>query len=325
MDIKSDFVSVEQDEFDGLTTIEHLRHCRQCAGKNEITFSWRRNIRPASDRMILDVEIKTSRPGCWVPSQLALLIDGQRLELKYQASKSSDYRGSSFYEIGMFFIEPSQETLRRLCDAKALKLKLRYAENNEYMVFSDEFCAQLQLQAQQFYNNTFDDCEYLSAVMGVAVRTVDTTFAEQIARRESRYQQLCNVRLLCAVLWGSFFGGLCVLCAFEAVTFSVKLTDQLIIAGMLSATSWLIPHLQIRWIEYQKNKECPNCHHRAIKLIRYHEAVYQVRSVERLVNDRLTGQRKSRQVTVTDHEVTQDFECKDCRYQWTRSHIARGF
>jgi hypothetical protein len=25
MDIKSDFVSVEQDEFDGLTTVQHLR------------------------------------------------------------------------------------------------------------------------------------------------------------------------------------------------------------------------------------------------------------------------------------------------------------
>lgn len=59
-------------------------------------------------------------------------------------------------------------------------------------------------------------------------------------------------------------------------------------------------------------------------MVRYHEAVYQVRSVERLVIDRLTGQRKSRQVTVTDHEVTQDFECKDCRHLWTRSHIARG-
>lgn len=325
MDIKSDFVSVEQDEFDGLTTIQHLRHCRHRSGIKEITFSWRRNIRPASDRMILDVEIKTSRSGCWLPSQLTLLVDGQRLDLKYQANKSSEYRGGSFYEIGMFFIEPSQKTLRRLCDAKALKLKLRSAESNEDTVLPSEFCAQLQLQAQQFYNNTFDDSEYLSAVSGVAVRTADTTFAEQIACRESRYQQLCNYRLLWAVLWASVFGGLCVLGAFGIVAFSGKMTDLLIIAGLLSASSWLIPHLQILWIEHQKNKECPRCHHRAIKLVRYHEAVYQVRSEERIVIDRLTGQRKSRQMTVTDHEVTQDFECKDCRYLWTRSHIARGF
>lgn len=325
MDIKSDFVSVERDEFDDLTTIEHLRHCRHRSGMYEITFSWRRNIRPASDRMILDVEIKTTRSGSWLPSQLTLLVDGQRSDLKYQANRSSEYRGGSFYEIGMFFIEPPQKLLRRLCDAKVLKLKLRSAENNVHAVFPDEFCAKLQLQAQQFYNSAFDDSEYLSAVSGVTVRTADTTFAEQIACRESRYQQLCNYRLLWAVLWGSFFGGLCVLGAFDIVTFSAKSTDQLIIAGVLGAASWLVPHLQILWIEHQKNNECPSCHHRAIKLVSYHEAVYQVRSVERLVIDRLTGQRKSRQVTVTDHEVTHDFECKDCRHLWTRSHIARGF
>ena len=325
MDIKSDFVSVERDEFDGLTTIEHLRHCRHRSGLYEITFSWRRNIRPASDRMILDVEIKTTRSGSWLPSQLTLLVDGQRSDLKYQANRSIEYRGGSFYEIGMFFIEPPQKLLRRLCDAKALKLKLRSAENNVHAVFPDEFCAKLQLQAQQFYNSAFDDSEYLSAVSGVTVRTADTAFAEQIACRESRYQQLCNYRLLWAVLWGSFFGGLCVLGAFGIVTFSAKSTDQLIIAGVLGAASWLVPHLQILWIEHQKNNECPSCHHRAIKLVSYHEAVYQVRSVERLVIDRLTGQRKSRQVTVTDHEVTHDFECKDCRHLWTRSHIVRGF
>jgi hypothetical protein len=295
------------------------------SGMNEITFSWRRNIRPASDRMILDVEIKNSRSGGWLPSQLTLLVDGQRLDLKYQANKSSEYRGGSFYEIGMFFIEPPQKVLRRLRDAKVLKLKLRFAENNEYTVFPDEFCAQLQLQAQQFYNNAFDDSEYMSAVSGVAVRIADTAFAEQIACRESRYQQLCNYRLLWAALRGVFFGGLCVLGVLEIVAFSGKTTDLLIIAGLLSASSWLIPHIQILWIEHQKNKECPSCHHRAIKLVRYHEAVYQVRSAERIVIDRLTGQRKSRQVAVTDHEVTQDFECKDCRYIWKRSHIARGF
>lgn len=325
MDIKSDFVSVERDEFDGLTTIQHLRHCQYRSGKNEITFSWRRNIRPASDRMILDVEIKTSRPGGWLPSQLTLLVDGRRIELKYLTGKSSEFRGGSFFEIGMFFIEPSEKVLRCLCDAKVLKLKLQSDEKNEHTVLPDEFCAQLQLQAQQFYNNAFDGDEYLSAVSGVAVRTEDTTFAEQNASRESRYRQLCKYRLLWAVLWGSFFGGLCVLGALEIITFSVKSTDQLIIAGVLSASSWLIPHLQILWIEHQKNKECPSCHRRAIKMVRYYEAVYQVRSVERLVIDRLTGQRKSRQVTVTDHEVTQDFECKDCRHLWTRSHIARGF
>ena len=95
MDIKSDFVSVERDEFDGLTTIQHLRHCRYRSGKNEITFSWRRNIRPASDRMILDVEIKTSRSGGWLPSQLTLLVDGRRIELKYLTGKSSEFRGGA--------------------------------------------------------------------------------------------------------------------------------------------------------------------------------------------------------------------------------------
>lgn len=95
MDIKSDFVSVERDEFDRLTTIQHLRHCRYRSGKNEITFSWRRNIRPASDRMILDVEIKTSRPGGWLPSQLTLLVDGRRIELKYLTGKSSEFRGGA--------------------------------------------------------------------------------------------------------------------------------------------------------------------------------------------------------------------------------------
>ena len=325
MDIKSDFVSVERDEFDGLTTIEHLRHCRHRSGMYEITFSWRRNIRPASDRIILDVEIKTTRSGSWLPSQLTLLVDRQRFDLKYQTNRSSEYRGGSFYEIGMFFIEPSQKILRCLCDAKVLKLKLQSDEKNEHTVLPDEFCAQLQLQAQQFYNNAFDGDEYLSAVSGVAVRTEDTTFAEQIARRESRYRQLCRYRLLWAVLWGSFFGELCVLGAFEIITFSAKSADQLIIAGVLSASSWLIPHLQILWIEHQKNKECPSCHHRAIKMVRSHEAVYQVRSVEHLVIERLTGQRKSRQVTVTDHEVSQDFECKDCRHLWTRGYIVRGF
>lgn len=186
MDIKSDFVSVERDEFDGLTTIQHLRHCRYRSGKNDITFSWRRNIRPVSDRMILDVEIKTSRSGGWLPSQLTLLVDGRRIELKYLTGRSSEFRGSSFFEIGMFFIEPSQKVLRCLCDAKVLKLKLQSDEKNEHTVLPDEFCAQLQLQAQQFYNNAFDGDEYLSAVSGIAVRTEDTTFAEQIASRESR-------------------------------------------------------------------------------------------------------------------------------------------
>lgn len=78
--IKSDFVSLKQNEFYGLTTIQHLRHCRYRSGKNEINFSWRRNIRPTSDRMILEIEIKTSRSGGWLPSQLTLLVDCRRID-----------------------------------------------------------------------------------------------------------------------------------------------------------------------------------------------------------------------------------------------------
>lgn len=52
MTLKTDYVSVEKDEFEGLTTIEHLRHCRHRSGANELTFSWRRNIRRTSERMM---------------------------------------------------------------------------------------------------------------------------------------------------------------------------------------------------------------------------------------------------------------------------------
>lgn len=33
MSAKGDYVSVEKDEFEGLTTIEHVRHCRHRGGR----------------------------------------------------------------------------------------------------------------------------------------------------------------------------------------------------------------------------------------------------------------------------------------------------
>jgi DNA-directed RNA polymerase subunit M/transcription elongation factor TFIIS len=325
MSIKADYVSVEKDEFEGLTTIEHLRHCRHRGGSNELTLSWRRNIRPTSDRMILDLEIKTSRSGGWLPSQLVILADDQRIELKYFPSKVCDYRGGDLFEVGMFFLDPAPGTLRTLCDAASLKLKIHSVEKNEYTLLPEEFCTQLQLQARQFYNNAFDQTMYIDAVTGTAARTENDTFASQIAQRETRYRSLCNHRLIWGLVWGGIFGGLCLIPVVWKVSFSSSESDLAIMAGLLSSLSWLVPHVQILWIERQKNKECPRCHHRAIKLTGYREDIYQVRSVEQIVNDRLTGNRKSRQVTVTDHEVTQDFACMDCRHKWTRSHIARGF
>lgn len=325
MSIKTDYVSVEKDEFDGLTIIEHLRHCRHRSGANELTLSWRRNIRPTSDRMILDLQIKTSRPGGWLPSQLIALADDQRIELKYYPSKVCEYRGGDLYETGLFFLEPASCTLRTLCDATSLKLKLRSAEKNEDSLLPEAFCAELQVQARQFYNNTFDHALYTDAVNAIAARTEDDAFAEHIARREERYRALCSQRLIWGLVWVGIIAGVCLIPVFGKTSLSSGATDLAIIAGLLSSLSWLVPHVQILWIEHQKSKECPRCHQRAIKLTGYRKDVYQVRSVEQIVNDRLTGKRKSRQVTVTDHEVTQDFACMDCRHQWTRSHISRGF
>lgn len=325
MTIKTDYVSVEKDEFEGLTTIEHLRHCRHRSGANELTLSWRRNIRRTSDRMILDLEVKTSRSGGWLPSKLVVLADSLRIELKYFPTKVCEFRRGDLYETGMFFVEPSAKGLRTLCDATSLRLKLQSAEKNEYMLLPDECCTQLQLQAKQFYNNAFDDSMYVTQVSGTAARTEDDTFAAVISRREARYRNLCDHRLVWGLLWLGIFGGLSLLCATEKVALSSSITDLVIIVGLLGSASWLIPHMQILWIEHQKNRECPRCHRRAIKLTGYRESIYQVRSVEQIVNDRLTGKRKSRQVMVTDHEVTQDFACADCRHQWTRNHIARGF
>lgn len=200
MGTKSDFVSVAQDEFDGLTTIKHLRHCRHRSGMNEITFSWRRNVRHDSDYMILDVEVKTSRSGGWLPSELTLLVDGQVLVLKYYSSKNTEHRAGSLYEIGMFFLEPPQKMLRHLCEATVLKLKLRSAQSNEYTVFPEGFCKQLQGQAQQLYNNSFDDSEYTSAVSGIALRDANAALDAHIASREARHQSLRNHRLLWAVM-----------------------------------------------------------------------------------------------------------------------------
>lgn len=325
MSIKGDYVSVEKDEFEGLTTIEHSRYCRHRGGENELTLSWRRSIRRTSDRMILDLEIKTSRAGGWLPSKLVVLADDQRLELNYFPNKVSEYRRGSLYEIGLFFLEPTPWMLRTMCDAASLKLKLYSSEKNEHMLLPEQFCSQLQLQARQFYNNAFDQTKYMGAVTGAAPRTEEDTFAQRIARREKRYRSLCSHRLIWGMVWLGIIGGLCLIPVFSKVSLSNNTTDLAIIAALLSSLSWVVPHVQTLWIEQQKNKECPRCHHRAIKLTGYRENVYQVRSVEQIVNDRLTGKRKSQQVTVTDHEVTQDFACMDCRHKWSRSHISRGF
>ena len=324
MDIKTDYVSVNHDAFDPLTTIEHLRHCRHRCGRQEVTFSWRRSIRPGSDRMILDLEIRTPRAGGWLPSKLTLLVDGQRHDLRYWPSSTSTYRRGSHYEIGLMFIEPAQAMLRTLCEAKTLKLKLHSAVCNEDILLPDAFCAQLQLQAQQFYNNTFDADAYTTSVAGVSAHTADTTFADNIARREARYKKLCSDRLIYGVLWVCVLGAIYLGDSWGEGVFSQRTHNLLIAAGWLGALSWLLPHLQILYIDHQKNQECPRCHQRTIKRVDYHEAVYQVRSEERIVIDRLTGGRKSRQVTVTDHEVTQTFECTACRHAWSRRHIARG-
>jgi hypothetical protein len=324
MNIKTDYVSIDKEEFDGLTTLEHLRHCRHRSGANELTMSWRRNIRPTSDRMLLDLEIKTSRSDGWLPSQLVILADEQRMEWTYMPSKVCEYRKGELYETGMFFVEPAARTLRTLCDANSLKLKLRSADKNEYTLLPEEFCRGLQLQAKQFYNNTYDDTLYTEAVSGPVARNEDEHFAQHIARRERRYTSLCIFRLIYGVLWAVLFGGMCVVSS-QGHAFSDSGTDLAITLAALSAAIWVIVHLQVLWIEYQKNKECPRCHLRAIKLTGYREEVYQVRSKEQIVSDRLTGKQKSRQVNVTDHEVTQDFACLDCRHEWTRSHIARGY
>ena len=325
MSIKGDYVVVEQDEFEGLTTIEHLRHCRHRAGANELTLSWRRTIRRTSDRMILDLEIKSARSGGWLPSQLVVLADEQRIELEYFPNKTCEYRRGDLYEIGLFFLAPAPRTLRTLCDAATLKLKLYSTEKNEHMLLPERFCAQLQQQARQFYNNAFDQTQYTDAVCADSPRTENETFAEHIARREKRYRSLCSQRLIWGLVWLGILSGLCLIPVVSKVSLSSSATDLAFIVALLSSLIWVVPHVQILWIEQQKNKECPRCHHRAIKLTGYRENVYQVRSVEQMVNDRLTGKRKSRQVTVTDHEVTQDFACIDCRHTWTRTHISRGF
>lgn len=325
MSAKGDYVSVEKDEFEGLTTIEHVRHCRHRGGENELTLSWRRNIRQTSDRMILDLEIKTSRAGGWLPSKLVALADDQRIELNYLPNKIGEYHRGDLYEIGLFFLEPAPWMMRTLCDAASLKLKLYSSEKNEHMLLPAQFCTQLQLQARQFYNNAFDQTQYMDAVTETAPRTEEEVFAVYIARREKRYRSLCNHRLIWGMVWFGIISGLCLIPVFSKVSLSNSTTDLAIIIALLSSLSWVVPHVQILWIEQQKNKECPRCHRRAIKLTGYRENVYQVRSVEQIVNDRLTGKRKSQQVTVTDHEITRDFACKDCRHKWTRSHISRGF
>lgn len=325
MDIKTDHVNIDKDEFEELTTLQHLRHCRHRSGENELTMSWRRNIRPASDRMILDLEIKTSRSGGWLPSKLIILADEQRMEWKYMPSKVCEYRKGDLYETGLFFVEPAAGTLRMLCDAGSLKLKLRSADKNEYTVLPEEFCSRLQLQAKQFYNNTYDETRYIDAVNGEVALSEDEHFAADIARREQRYTSLCNFRLLYGLCWAMLFGGLCVWSALRYPALPDSVTDLEVTAALVSAGVWLIVHLQVMWIEHQKNKECPRCYKRAIKLTGYREAVYQVRSKEQIVHDRLTAKPKSRQVTVTDHEVTQDFACLGCRHEWTRTHIARGY
>jgi hypothetical protein len=115
--------------------------------------------------------------------------------------------------------------MRTLCDAASLKLKLYSSEKNEHMLLPDQFCTQLQLQARQFYNNAFDQTQYMDAVTETAPRTEEEVFAGYIARREKRYRSLCNHRIIWGMVWLGIISGLCLIPVFSNVSLSNSTTD----------------------------------------------------------------------------------------------------
>lgn len=66
----------------------------------------------------------------------------------------------------------------------------------------------------------------------------------------------------------------------------------------------------------EASSECKRCFRSTIVFVKRDTKVHAVRSVERLVANKVTGVNESRSVVVTDHQITDHYKCSSCGYKW---------
>jgi len=145
----------------------------------------------------------------------------------------------------------------------------------------------------------------------------------RVKKRAAKYRSLSKIRISLILL------GVAYLVLFTFVL-NPRTTDRSLINReqilfLMALTAWLIPHVEMVWIRYLISKECPACHSTAIRLTSSQETIHAVRSVEKIVANKMTGANESRQVSVTDHEVTEGFICRQCSHNWKRRSIHKGW
>jgi len=318
------FVTIEFDEFDGKTQTKHKKELK--FGGNLITIKNKlRRVQIDKERfdsLIFDYSAWTK--GMWFFQHIIIIADGKKIKSDYREIRHEvmPYNNTFDYlEVGHLHIKPADV----LAIGKASEVKVRFYSKEDHLEPESDWINDFQNHCRQFYNNVYDDLEFAETVKSAPSITSKEEVLENVQMRAAKLNALQVKRNIwlalflipVIVLTLALFGGKIEI--YPPVFWLFELPALAILGTM-----WIVPQLEIIAIQNQINKECPNCHLQTIKNTGSSRSFYGVRSKEEIVANRLTGANESKQVTVSDYEVTTSYECTNCFHMWSRSYIEEG-
>lgn len=318
------FVKVEHDEFNDKTHTKHVKELR--FGGNLITINNKlRRVqiqKEKFDRVVLDCSMWIK--GMWFVKHVIIILDDKKIKSDYHETRHEVLPHNNtfdFLEVGHFSLKPADI----LAIGKASEIKVRFSSKEEHLDPKADWLNEFQNHCRQFYNNVYDELEFTDAVKSAPLIVSEETVLENVQSRAVRLNALQGKRnvwvavflIPIVVLILGMFGGK--IDNFPPVFWLFELA-----ALAIFGTMWIIPQFEINAIQNQINKECPSCHMQTIKNTGSSRSFYGVRSKEEIVVNRLTSVNESKQVTVSDYEVTTTYECTNCFHKWSRSYIEEG-
>jgi len=318
------FVKVVHDEFNDKTHTKHVRELR--FGGNLITVNNKlRRVQSKTkkfDHLVLDCSMWMK--GMWFLKHVIIVVDGKQIKSEYRETRHEALPHNNtfdFLEVGQFFFEQADI----LAIGRAAEIKVRFASKEEHLDPKVDWLTEFQNHCRQFYNNVYDELEFADTVKSPPSVASEEDILENVQKRAAKLNALQGKRNIWLALFLipviflilALFGGK--IESYPAIFWLFELPALAVLGTM-----WIVPQFEIIAIQNQMNKECPNCHLQTIKNTGSSRSFYGVRSKEEIVANRLTGANESKQVTVSDYEVTTSYECTNCFHMWSRSYIEEG-
>lgn len=314
--LKEDFVTVRVDEFHDKTFVSH-RVPLTFTGKYDFSLCFRKTLFKQNESIVIDFRVQASET--WFPRKMIMLIDGKTNDLIFFVYDGQHYTpdiNNKYTTRGHISVDI--KLLKKICSSESFKIQI-YGEPHFRFNMELSDCARLRLQAQQFYNNVYDESAYPESVSMISPRQHAEDELVRVSERKERLKKLKHSKNTV------FFTGLFVI-ALIAWASLANLKPILALSLILFCLFVLIIEVaptafDIARLEKQINNECEKCHKETIIHDDTTVSMLAVRSVEKIVGDRLTGANVSKQVTVTDQEVTSHYRCTSCGHSWSNTRF----